>query len=165
MWINLLWLQGDLPCTGCLSSSCRVLTAPNGTISDGLNVNYLNNAGCQWIIAPSSAILVTISFTELNTEFKSDYVQLYQCTDASCLSWKELANLSGTSSKMLNFTSTTGILMVNFTSDSDVTYSGFVAFWTSEIGEKPPTPVSDSEYAQPWLVFIALEVLMLCMCA
>ncbi len=116
-------------CSGC-SSACGVLVTATGTISDGPS-DYSNDADCRWLIAPMSTYIITITFTQFNTEQGYDFVTLSSCTSASCSSKQQLLRHSGSSlPSPLSFTSYTGFLMVEFKSDRYGTGSGFTATWT-----------------------------------
>jgi hypothetical protein len=119
--------QVPFPCGGC-SSSCGILTAASGTVSDGPS-HYADNAYCKWIIAPTSAARITITFTEFNTESGYDYVTLSSCTDVNCATKQQIFRSSGTTLPS-SLTPETGFLMVEFSSDSSVVMAGFSATWT-----------------------------------
>jgi hypothetical protein len=108
------------------------MDANSGDFSDGSGASdYPNNAKCQWIIAPDSALRVLLHFTEFNTEDK-DIVSVYECSTIDCLTQKQLAVLSGTNVlSSAVFTSSTGIMKVTFTSDSSMTAAGFKASYTA----------------------------------
>jgi hypothetical protein len=150
-------LQASLPCQGC-GTSCNTYTATSGTITDGSGSStYPNNANCRWIIAPGAGFLVTITFSEFATEYRSDFVYVSSCTNSSCATTTQLAALSGSPEYISQmsalfrgfepaflipwfYTSTTGFMLVTFTSD-DYEFiekqSGWSASWTAA----PSTPV------------------------
>jgi hypothetical protein len=118
-------------CTGC-GSSCGVLNAANGTLSDGSNAAlYTNSANCEWMIAPPGALQVTIRFTSVSTQTRTDVVRVFQCSDLACLQPQLLAELFGFHFMAQTITSTSGFMKVAFTTDSSVNYDGFNATWTS----------------------------------
>jgi hypothetical protein len=126
-------LQGILPCTGC-GSSCGILTAPNGTFSDGSgSSNYADMARCQWIIAPTNATQITLTFTEFSTQSYADYVRIFQCVNTDCVGSQRvlIAELHGQLSSGYSPVFGPGFLLVQFTSDSITTSSGFTASWSS----------------------------------
>ena len=54
-----------------------VLTAPSGTISDGSGANeYSNKMQCVWHITPPNAKSITLTFTEFQTEYGYDIVEV-----------------------------------------------------------------------------------------
>ncbi len=103
-----------------------------GTFSDGSGLSgYSSGASCEWMIAPSAALQITIRFNELITQLDKDIVRVYQCTDAECSQPHQLEALSGLYLRPYAVTSTTGFMKVVFTSDASVNYDGFNASWTS----------------------------------
>jgi hypothetical protein len=136
-------VQGGLTCIGC--ASCGVLRAPNGTVTDGSGSGqYAHNSNCQWIIAPSGATHVTLTFSEFATEECCDVVHVSQCNDLSCSMQQSLGELRGTYPAPRNFTSMSGIMMVRFTSDESVTAGGFAASWTSTVSRTAHTVSASS---------------------
>jgi hypothetical protein len=133
-------LQGVFPCTGC-ASTCGTLTDTSGVFSDGSgSSNYANSASCQWMIAPTQATKITITFTEFVTEINNDVVRVYQCTSTACQSVQLVGELSGTydTAQPQTVISTTGFLLVQFTSNSGTAYSGFTATWSSTVAVSVP---------------------------
>jgi hypothetical protein len=120
----------SLTCTGC-GSSCGLLTSDTGSISDGSGSSYYaNSANCKWIIAPSGAVSLQLTFLELSTEQGYDYVRVFTCTsttEASCSLSSELTGLYRPG--YLDVQS--GRVMIQFTSDSIVTEAGFTMQWTA----------------------------------
>jgi hypothetical protein len=71
------------------------LTAASGSFTDGSGANdYLNNSDCMWLIQPSGATSITLSFSAFNTESGYDYVRVY---DGSTTSAALLGSFSGSS--------------------------------------------------------------------
>jgi hypothetical protein len=102
----------------------------NGTFSDGSGTGlYSPNANCEWMIAASGDLLVTLVFTEFSTQPGKDLVRVFQCTDIGCSEQQLLAELSGTYSSAQAVTSASGYMKVVFTSDGSVNYDGFNATW------------------------------------
>jgi hypothetical protein len=136
--------QGNLVCTGC--TGCATLTTANGTVSDSASgpSDYSDNSQCQWILAPTGAARVTITFSEFSTENLYDYMDVYQCTTIQCILGIRLGRLSGTYASPQTFTSTTGYMLLYFFSDGSVRSTGFTAQWTSgsESVTPAPTPAS-----------------------
>ncbi len=136
MLVVLIWSfgQSSLPCTGC-GSTCGVLTAASDTISDGSgSSNYADGARCQWIIAPTGATAIRITFTEFSTDRCCDFVRVYQCvnvTGETCEGVQLIGELSGYYSTGQTLMSSTGFMLVQFTSDSGTNYAGFTATWRS----------------------------------
>ena len=121
-------------CSG--SCSCpSVAAAQSGSITDGSG-SYSNGADCSWVISSVGSI-ISISFSQFETESSDDRVVIYSCSSSnsatSCESSSELASLSGSSiSSSRSWSSTTGYMRVRFTSDSSSTYAGFVGNWNMD---------------------------------
>ena len=106
-----------------------MLTSETGSVSDGSG-DYSSYANCQWIIAPSGASQITLTFTSFKTESGYDYVRVSSCSDSTCGTKVLLRELSGTYSTLPVVTSSTGYMLIELTSDSSTVYSGFIALWT-----------------------------------
>jgi hypothetical protein len=122
-----------------------VVSAATGLLSDGsATPNYGTNSNCKWLIAPTNAKQVTVSFTEFLTEANYDFVYVSSCADITCANPQQIAKLSGSYLSAQNVISTTGFVLVTFTSDYSVEYPGFLALWTSSTEAAitpPPTAV------------------------
>jgi hypothetical protein len=105
----------------------------NGTFSDGSGSQayYSNSANCVWMLAPPQASIITLSFTEISTQYNRDFIRVYQCSNESCSTQVKLAELSGWYSIPPTVTGATGFMKVVFTSDATTTYQGFTASWVS----------------------------------
>jgi hypothetical protein len=121
-------MQLGLPCTGC-GGPCGTFTAATGLISDG-PADYQSNAECSWLIAPTGASRVTITFSEVDSELYADWITVYQCGSFNCESRLQLGRFSGFSN-LRTYTSTTGYLLVEFDSNFAFNGHGFVASWTT----------------------------------
>jgi hypothetical protein len=121
-----------LPCSGC--DSCGTYTNDRGTISDGIDDDYLPSSNCKWIIAPTGVSQVSLYFSYVRTSSSYyttnvDSVKIYQCTDITCSSTQLVETLSG---YVGAWTSTVAspYMLVHFTTDNDGYEStGFVATW------------------------------------
>ena len=110
------------------SSSPSTSASDTLTDSGGNGGNYSNNEFCDFLIQPTNATTITLSFSAFNLESGFDFLTVY---DGSTSGSPVLANnLSGTSLPG-SVTSTGGSLLVRFTSDGSVTRSGFISSWTS----------------------------------
>ena len=109
------------------SSSSSTNATDTLTDSGGSGGNYSNNQDCSFLIQPTGAGSVTLTFSAFNLENNYDYLRIYDGTTTGA---PLLATLSGTSLPT-TITSTTGAMLVRFTSDFIVTRRGFVANWTS----------------------------------
>lgn len=110
-------------CSGNIS-----LTAPSGNFSDGSNTNdYANNSDCSWLIQPSNASSITLTFSAFNTELNNDGVIIY---DGANNSSPVLGQFSG-SSIPPTVTSTGGSMYVEFLSNPSQRGQGWIANYTS----------------------------------
>lgn len=110
-------------CTG-----LTTLTAPSGTFTDGSNTNkYGNNSNCSWLIQPSNATSITLSFSAFNTELNYDGVIIYDGIDNSA---SILGQFTG-STLPTPVTSTGGNMYVEFVSDPALRDNGWSANYTS----------------------------------
>ena len=102
------------------------LTAPSGTITDGSgSANYNNNANCKWVIAPSGATQIQLTFTAFNTEANYDTIFVYDGPDET---FPVLATWWGnTLPPVINTTSGVGAMCIRFSSDVSQTDSGWSA--------------------------------------
>jgi hypothetical protein len=133
-------LQSGLNCFGC-GTSCSFSAAATGTLSDGSgSENYVNMAFCNWLIAPTGATNVSITFTVFDTEETYDAVRVYWCSDTSCASTGLVTSLSGSITNSPSFTTKTGVLLVQFTSDNMITGAGFAVSWQTIIPGKEVWP-------------------------
>ena len=110
-------------CTG-----TTTITNSTGTISDGSGSNdYKDNSNCKWIIKPSNASSVKLSFTSFDTESNYDIVKIYNGTTTSS---PLLGSYSG-SSIPASVTANSGKMLICFTSDYLITKPGWDANFTS----------------------------------
>ena len=113
-------------CTG----TTTTLTAQSGTFADGSSTNnYANNTDCSWLIQPTNATAITLSFSAFNTELNYDGVIVY---DGANNTATVLGQFSGTSIPS-SVTSTGGSMYVEFLSDPAVRGQGWTANYTSTI--------------------------------
>lgn len=113
-------------CTG-----STTLTAPAGTFDDGSgsSSNYANNSDCSWIINPSNANSITLSFGSFDTQSGVDLVQVY---DNSANPPSLLGSFSGNTVPM-PVTLTGNNMLVTFTSDASVNAAGWGASYSSTV--------------------------------
>ena len=102
-----------------------------GSFSDGSGtLYYRNDMNCKWMIAPTGATQITLSFSDFDTESCCDFVRVWQCGNTDCSSSRRLlATLSGSSRTRV--VSQTGFMLVQLITDASVTGSGFAATWTN----------------------------------
>lgn len=121
-------------CTG----TTTTLTAPSGTFNDGSGSNnYANNTNCSWLIQPTNASSITLSFSAFNTELNYDGVIVY---DGANNTAPVLGQFSGTSIPSA-VTSTGGSMYVEFLSDPAIRAQGWTANYNSTI--LPNAPVAN----------------------
>lgn len=106
----------------------NVLTESSGEISDGSDANsYANNTYCSWLIEPTDADNITLTFSEFNTETDYDGVVVYDGSDNSA---PKLGEFSG-SDIPSPVVSTGGSMFVEFLSDPALRSGGFTASYNS----------------------------------
>jgi hypothetical protein len=102
------------------------LTESSGTITDGSgSANYNNNSNCQWVIAPSGANQISLTFTAFDTESNYDSVFVYDGPDET---YPVLATWWGnTLPPVINTSSGVGAMCIRFSSDALQTEGGWSA--------------------------------------
>jgi len=111
-------------------SGTTIITASSGSLSDGSGIyNYLDNTNCSWLIKPTNAATITLTFTSFYTEQNFDYVKIY---DGPTTSSSLLGSFSG-STIPSSINSTGGEMLIIFTSDLSNTYDGWNANFTSTL--------------------------------
>ena len=106
-----------------------VTTAATGTYYDsgGASGNYSNDERKLYLIQPTGASTVTISFSQFDLEANWDYMLVYNGATANS---PLLATLTG-SSIPSNLTSTGGSMLIEFRSDCATPKAGWKLSWTS----------------------------------
>lgn len=121
---------------GYCNSSTSTLTAQTGTFSDGSGADkYSNNSDCSWLIQPTNASSITLSFSEFDTELNYDGVIVF---DGANNSAPILGKFTGTSIPS-PVTSTGGSMYVSFLSDESERSNGWSANYTSTNSPSPTT--------------------------
>ncbi len=111
-------------CTGITTN----LTAQSGTFTDGsASNNYANNTNCSWLIQPTNATTINLSFSTFNTELNYDGVIVYNGANNAA---PVLGQFSG-SSIPNSVNSTGGSMYIEFLTDPEVRGQGWSANWTS----------------------------------
>jgi len=102
------------------------LTESSGTITDGSgSANYNNNSNCKWVIAPSGANQISLTFTAFDTESNYDSVFVYDGPDET---YPVLATWWGnTLPPVISTSSGVGAMCIRFSSDILQTESGWSA--------------------------------------
>lgn len=110
----------------CLSTTS---TNATGTIVDegGINGNYLDNKDCTFLIAPTGASQVTISFNSFRTQNFGDIFYVY---DGTSTSDPLLGSFSGTTVPG-DQTANSGKMFIRFVSGANTNDTGFDLNWTS----------------------------------
>jgi Zn-dependent metalloprotease len=125
------------------------LTAPSGTFSDGSAANdYANNSDCSWLIQPTNASSITLTFSAFNTELNNDGVIVY---DGANNSSPVLGQFSGANIPP-SLTSTSGSMYVEFLSNPSERGQGWTANYTSTltVGLNETFDISNTEiYPNP----------------
>lgn len=109
-------------------SGTVTLTATSGTFNDGSgNSNYQNNNDCKWLLQPTGASSVTLTFSSFNTENGHDSVIVY---DGSTTAASIIGKFTGTTLPG-SVTSTTGAMLVRFKTDNATGAPGWIASYSS----------------------------------
>ena len=112
-------------------SGTKNLTSTSGSFEDGSGPsNYQSNSNCSWLIAPTIAGHINLSFDYFNTEASNDVVTVYDGSNTS-------APVLGTFSCDTippSLSSTGATMYVTFTSNGSVNLSG----WQASYSATPP---------------------------
>lgn len=110
------------------NGTSSTLTASSGSFSDGSGATkYSNNSNCSWLIQPTSATSITLSFSSFDTELNYDGVIVYDGVNSSS---PVLGQFTG-STLPAAVTSTGGSMYVSFLSDEALRANGWNASYTS----------------------------------
>lgn len=128
-----LWDAIESKMTDCYVDPC------SGTIHDfgGPNKNYYNNEDYTWTIAPPNATSLDINFNLFDLELNYDYLYVY---DGNSIAAAQIPGspFTGTNSPGA-FTTSTGAITFRFTSDISTVKPGFLASYTCNQDDVPPT--------------------------
>ena len=112
------------------NSTTTSLTATSGAFTDGSGVDkYANNSECTWLIQPTNANTITLSFSSFDTELNYDGVIVFDGTNSSA---PVLGQFTGTTLPT-SVTSNGGSMFVAFISDESFRSNGWNASYTSTI--------------------------------
>lgn len=112
------------------NSTTTSLTATSGAFTDGSGVDkYANNSECTWLIQPTNANTITLSFSSFDTELNYDGVIVFDGTNSSA---PVLGQFTGTTLPT-SVTSSGGSMFVAFISDESFRSNGWNASYTSTI--------------------------------
>ena len=118
------------------NSSTSTLTASSGTVTDGSGIDkYANNSECSWLIQPTNATSITLSFSLFDTELNYDGVIVYDGANSSA---PILGQFTG-STLPNSITSTGGSMYFVFLSDEALRANGWSANYTSTNSSNPTT--------------------------
>ena len=108
----------------------ETFTSAAGTVTDNSGAsNYHGSMSCQKLIQPSGGGVITLTFTEFNTEANWDIVRVYDGTTTSAAL---LGTFSG-SSLPRTLTSTGNSMLITFTSDVGLELSGWSANYSTDL--------------------------------
>lgn len=124
-------------------SGAQNTTTCTGTITDGSTGNYANNKTCTWLIAPTGASSVTLTFSMFDTEAGYDFVNVYNGSSATA---PLLGSYSGTNLPP-TLVATSGQMFVRFTTDQSIVGDGFSANYSCTT----PTPAGNRLQAKVFL--------------
>ena len=114
-------------CTG-----TKTITGIAGTFNDGSgNQNYLDNQDCLYLIQPTCASFVTLTFDPDTNRFDlgtGDYVKIY---DGATTSDPVLATFTSTNKPVSLINSTTGALLIEFYTDGSNNRTGWYASYST----------------------------------
>lgn len=117
------------------------LTAASGTLYDsgGASGNYADDERKVWVIQPTGASQVTLTFTSFALEANYDFLYIYDGPSV----WSPRIGRYNTQSPG-TITSTGGAITIEFRSDCATTAAGWVANWTSVTPDNvaPTTSIS-----------------------
>ncbi len=114
-----------------------VLNSVSGTISDGPG-QYDNNSNCTWLIQPTGATSITLTFTgNFNLEANNDLLRIYRGTDTT---GTLVATLTGTATPQ-SVSVLGGAMFVRLTTNGSVTRAGFAANYNITTCLIPNTPI------------------------
>ena len=110
-------------------SGTTTLIAANGTFDDGSipSANYVSNSNCSWLIAPTGALNIDLTFPRFNTEAGSDIVNIY---DGNSNTAPLLGSYSGSTLPSVT-SSSGGTMFVEFITDANFNLTGWEANYTS----------------------------------
>ncbi len=118
------------------NGNSTTFTASSGTITDGSGIDkYANNSNCSWLIQPTNATSVTLSFLTFDTELNYDGVIVYNGANSSA---PILGQYTGNTLPNA-ITSSGGSMYLVFLSDEALRANGWSANYTSTNSSSPTT--------------------------
>ncbi|MBL4708895.1 MAG: hypothetical protein JKY48_10705, partial [Flavobacteriales bacterium] len=110
-------------------SGTTTLTATSGTFDDGTPAltNYVENSNCSWLVQPTGASAVSISFNRFDTQISQDIVTVY---DGSDNSFPVIGTFSGQTIPG-SILSSGNALFVEFTTNAFQNQTGWEASYVS----------------------------------
>jgi hypothetical protein len=125
-----LLTYNGIPATFCNNNT--TLTGETGSFSDGSGkFKYRNGTNCRWTIQPPDATSITINFTDFNTEYYRDVVQVYDLVHST-----KMAEYSGdyTGNLPAPVTVPSGKAKVFWSSNNTIRGAGWDANYTITVG-------------------------------
>ncbi|MDB9774902.1 M6 family metalloprotease domain-containing protein [Vicingaceae bacterium] len=110
-------------------SGLTTLTATTGFFDDGSgpSANYGDNSNCSWLIQPTGATSISLTFPLFFTEATNDVVNVY---DGASNTTSLIGSYSGTSAPA-TIISTGGSLFIEFITNGSIVNTGWDAFYSS----------------------------------
>ncbi|MDZ4756736.1 MAG: PKD domain-containing protein [Bacteroidota bacterium] len=124
-----------------------VSTAYKGYIYDsgGPVSNYNDGSGCGFLIEPTCAGKIVISFTALDMQ-ANDYVQVFDGVDATGKPLHPGLGFTGTNSPG-SLTANSGSIYIKEITDGNNNSAGFAASWTAFANQKPKAKINADSVA------------------
>ena len=123
------------------------LNAASGTFYDsgGASGNYSDDERSVWVISPTGATSVTLTFSSFNTENTWDYIYVYNGTDV----WAPLIGYYTGTTNPGTLVASSGSMTIEFRSDCSTNAAGWNASWTSNATTITPTNLAVSTATCP----------------
>jgi hypothetical protein len=115
-------------------SGTTTFTMNDGVFEDGSGPtgDYLNNAGCNWLIAPQDSIEnLTLQFLRFSTEADHDYITIYDGSDSTA---PVLGHYSGNDIPP-SVTASGSKMFITFRSDGASSAAGWLVSYKAEIAD------------------------------
>ena len=142
-------------------SQCPPQTAENGTIGRLSRDGNYSREWMFWVLAPTNASNIYLEFVTFNTTQGHGFVDLYACSNISCLSYSsyELSSISG-SILPVSITCPSGVMLIIWRSDGSTKMGRWSATYQSNkfsgrrilsdiFENKPKDIVTNDLYLQP----------------
>jgi PKD repeat protein len=121
-WSANYWCNSVSTCSG-----LTTLNACSGTFSDGSGSDpYNNNLNCKWLINPSGATSISLSFQSFDTEAGYDQVRVYNGTNSSA----PLIGVFSGNNLPHRLNANSGKMYIEFITDVSITKPGWLASYS-----------------------------------